>query len=189
MQTLSEADSARRRQDGQVAVEAGRARGAPRRWGQCWQMQPFTCLASGFLCCLSGMVNPILHPARVIMSPHLLQLLDEAALLFTRAPFWLLVVGHSLTAVQLTSPAQNAFWLVSWLVGFLAAFGGGTATALLMQVIVGPRMELEYVPPLCLCRCLTVCPRRRHSPFAHCRARPTPRSPSSPRIAWASPSR
>lgn len=70
--------------------------------------------------------------------------LDEAAVAFARVPFWALVAGHSLTAVELTSERLNAFWLISWLVGFLAAFGGGVATALLMMVRQGSWVQLSH---------------------------------------------
>ena len=63
----------------------------------------------------------------------LLALLDRAALAPAAVPFWLLVVGHTLTAVELYRGYTRS-WLVSWVVCYLAAFGGGLLTALLMMV-------------------------------------------------------
>ncbi len=64
---------------------------------------------------------------------ELLAWLDRAALLPAAVPFWLLVAGHSLTAVEMFRGYTRS-WLVSWLVCYLAAFGGGLLTALLMMV-------------------------------------------------------
>lgn len=63
---------------------------------------------------------------------QLLAWLDRAALAPAAVPLWLLVAGHSLTAVELFRGYTRS-WLVSWLVCYLAAFGGGLLTAMLMM--------------------------------------------------------
>lgn len=59
--------------------------------------------------------------------------LDRTALFAQTIPFWALVVGHSLTALDAMRGITDV-WLVSWLLGFLAAYGGGSLSALLLQV-------------------------------------------------------
>lgn len=63
----------------------------------------------------------------------LLLRLDQAAQASLALPVWALLAGHSLTAVD-AMHGVSPFWLVSWLLGFVAAFGGGTLSALLLQV-------------------------------------------------------
>jgi hypothetical protein len=63
----------------------------------------------------------------------LLDLLDQAAVAYQSVPLWLLVTGHCLSVVTLFR-GYSPFWLVGWLVGFIACFGGGTSSALLLQV-------------------------------------------------------
>lgn len=63
----------------------------------------------------------------------LLALLDHASLAYSTVPFWVLVTAHSLTVVHAYRGA-TPYWLVSWLLGFLGAFGGGMSSALLLQV-------------------------------------------------------
>ncbi|KAL4459047.1 hypothetical protein ABPG75_013912 [Micractinium tetrahymenae] len=62
----------------------------------------------------------------------LLRGLDQAALASLAVPIWVLLAGHSLTAVDALH-GVSPFWLVSWLLGFTAAYGGGTLSALLLQ--------------------------------------------------------
>ncbi|KAL4431927.1 hypothetical protein ABPG77_000194 [Micractinium sp. CCAP 211/92] len=62
----------------------------------------------------------------------LLHGLDQAAQASLAAPVWVLLAGHSLTAVDALH-GLSPFWLVSWLLGFTAAYGGGTLSALLLQ--------------------------------------------------------
>ena len=64
---------------------------------------------------------------------QLLAWLERAALAPAAVPLWLLVAGHSLTAGELFRGYTRS-WLVSWLVCYLAAFGGGLLTAMLMMV-------------------------------------------------------
>lgn len=71
--------------------------------------------------------------AQAALPSELLAWLDRAALAPAAVPFWLLVAGHSLTAVEMFRGYTRS-WLVSWLVCYLAAFGGGLLTALLMMV-------------------------------------------------------
>lgn len=63
-----------------------------------------------------------------------LSLLNQASLAYHNVPFWVLVTAHSLTVVT-AYRGYSPYWLVSWLLGFLGAFGGGMTSALLLQVV------------------------------------------------------
>ena len=60
--------------------------------------------------------------------------LAASAGLFSRIPFPLLVIGHSLTVSSWFKQAHQDRYLLNFWVTFLAAFGGGSVTALLLQV-------------------------------------------------------
>jgi hypothetical protein len=62
-------------------------------------------------------------------------LLDQAALASQRVPFWLLVTGLSLATAD-DYRSYTDYWLVSWLLTFLAGYGGGFSSAMLLQVSV-----------------------------------------------------
>jgi hypothetical protein len=67
------------------------------------------------------------------VGPGLLLALDAAAFSITAIPFWLLLTGHSFSVLQ-KFRGFTPYWLVSWWTVFLAGFGGGTISALLLQV-------------------------------------------------------
>lgn len=75
----------------------------------------------------------------------LLHGLDQAALASLVVPLWVLIAGHVLTAVEATHGA-SPYWLVSWLLGFVAAYGGGTLSALLLQVRSAHRLGPPPAP-------------------------------------------
>ena len=59
--------------------------------------------------------------------------LDKAALLPSATPFSVLLFGHCLSVLPLFR-GFTPYWLVSLVIGFVAAFGGGTMSALMLQV-------------------------------------------------------
>ena len=63
--------------------------------------------------------------------------LEQAAGLYASPPFALLVIGHSLTVCGWFKCSHGDRFLLNFWVSFLAAFGGGTVTALLLQVQLG----------------------------------------------------
>lgn len=61
-------------------------------------------------------------------------LLQEAAAFYARLPLPLLVAGHSLTVCAWFKRAHGSRYLLNYWVAFLAAFGGGMASAIIIQV-------------------------------------------------------
>jgi hypothetical protein len=107
-------------------------------------------------------------------------LLDQAALASQRVPFWLLVTGLSLATAD-DYRSYTDCWLVSWLITFLAGYGGGFSSAMLLQVSTcgaGSGLRVRQCHPAAAAAALlpptdTACP----PPWATAACRPLPWRP------------